>query len=156
MVIKHKYVIYMLLLLIVSCKKENKAISANRTPLTNIEISLPDSITTNKIVYGEITYSSVFDTIILKENERRYIFLYLTKSKKISENFENFQKMELDTFVRLDNHIIPIYDIEFAYKGKMFLDGYVIDQVFLDSNTEIGKVNISTLETKITHPITIN
>lgn len=62
----------------------------------------------------------------------------------------------MDTFVPVENKIIPIYDIKFNTKGAVFLDGYIIDQIFLDSEIDSEKVNISTLETKITHPIFVS
>lgn len=151
---KYRYTIFVALFLISSCnnrKSEIKKVSS----LTNFEINLPDSIEVNKDVFGEITYSSVFDTVVLKENERRYIFLYLAKTKKPIANFEEFKKVNMDTFVRLENKVIPIYDINFNTKGAVFLDGYIIDQIFLDSETDSKKVNISTFETKINHPIIV-
>ena len=149
---KYKYTFFIALFLIISCDNRKREIDKVNS-LTNFEINLPDSIDVNKIFHGEVIYSSAFDTVVLKENERRYIFLYLAKTKKPTVNFEEFKKVNMDTFVRMDNKIIPIYDIKFNTKGTMFLDGFIIDQIFLDSENDSKKVNISTLETKITHPI---
>lgn len=138
-----------LFLIITSCKEKEK----NQQEGIEVTINLPEKIIANREIEGEIMYSSHFDTLNLKDNERRYITLYLTKSGKRIESIDELKLIELDTFVAIDNNIIPIFDLEFAEKGQMFLEGYVVDEVYLYETKE--DLRIKTLETKLSHSIIV-
>jgi hypothetical protein len=119
-----------------------------------VNINLPSSIPVDKYIEGEILYKSNFDTLKLNENERRYITLYLAKSKNRIQSINELKKMQMDTFVSISNNIIPIYDLKFNEKGEMFLEGFIIDEIYLN-NTDQEVYKVKTLETKITHSIIV-
>ncbi|MGS2761628.1 hypothetical protein [Sinomicrobium sp. M5D2P9] len=140
------------LLLFSSCNKTKKKEEKNYTP--KVEIKFPDSLQTNTEMEGEIIYSSDFDTVGLKNGEKRYIYLYLSEGDNPISDFQELKKQEMETFVPINNeHLIPVYNILFEKTGKKFVNGVVVDQIF--KNTGEENVKISTLETKIIHPIVI-
>lgn len=145
------YLILSLFLTITACKEKEK--EENNQKEVEISINLPQKIIANRGIEGEILYSSHFDTLNLKDNERRYITLYLTKSSKRIESIDELKLAELDTFVAINNNIIPIFDVEFTEKGKMFLEGYIVDEVYLYETKE--DLRIKTLETKLSHSISV-
>ncbi|MGS2738394.1 hypothetical protein [Sinomicrobium sp. M5D2P17] len=140
-------------LLFSSCNiKTKKREEKNYT--SKVEIKFPDSLQTNTEMEGEIIYSSDFDTVGLKNEEKRYIYLYLSEGDNPISDFQELKKQEMDTFVPINKaHLIPVYNILFKKSGKKFINGVVVDQVF--KNVEEGDVKITTLETKIVHPIVI-
>lgn len=148
------YIILAIFLLLISCNDKKENVESTKQS-TDVKINLPSSIDIGAAIEGDIVYSSDFDTLRLKKGERRYVFLYLTKSKRPTVSYEEFKKVQRDTFVPIENNLIPIYDIKFYTKGNMFLDGYIIDQVFLEVKNSEDEVKIITLETKIVHPISV-
>jgi len=148
------YFIFSLFITITSCKNIEKKEPKHNQEDVEISINLPQKIIANREVEGEIIYSSYFDTINLKDDERRYISLYLTKSNKRIENLNELKLVRLDTFVAINNNIIPIFDLKFTKKGEMFLEGYIVDEVYLYKDKE--DLRIKTLETKISHSIIVN
>src|SRR5690606_14740687 len=104
-------------------KKEEK----NYT--SKVEIKFPDSLKMNTEMEGEIMYSSDFDTIRLKNGEKRYIYLYLSGGDSPLSDFRELKKQVMDTFVPInDEHLIPVYNIVFEKSGKKFINGVVVDQ----------------------------
>ncbi len=146
------YIFFVTFLIIVACADKPQEKKKVQEAVT-LEINLPTSISVNEAIEGYVVYSSEFETLKLKENERRYVFMYLTTTKEPFKNFQELKTIKLDTFVRIENNIIPIYDIEFIEKGSMYLDGYIIDQIYLDDGTD--NVKVSTIETKVTHSINV-
>lgn len=143
-------VILLVFLSIISCEKKGKADPKEKV---KVEVSLPTSIFVNEEIEGDVIYTSDFDSIKLDSEERRYIFLYLTKSKDPIRSFEDLKKVQTDTFVAITNNIIPIYDLKFNKKGKVFLEGYILDQVYLKDVKD--SIKVRTIETRISHPITV-
>ncbi len=63
-----------------------------------------------------------------------------------------------DTFVTLEDgsNIIPVYDIKFDSTGEYFLEGYIIDELWLN-NMRVSKgddmIKVPRIGTKLIHPI---
>lgn len=148
------YFLFSLFITITSCKNKDKEEPRHDLEEVEISINLPQKIIANREIEGEIIYSSYFDTINLKKNERRFISLYLTKSNKRIENINELKLIKLDTFVAINNNIIPIFDLKFTKKGEMFLEGYIVDEVYLYEDKE--NLRIKTLETKLSHSIIVD
>lgn len=150
---------FVICIIIFSCKPENNKKFSEKDVI--IYIQLPDTIQRKDSVLGVLYYESVFDTIQLMKDEKRYVFLYLNKTKIPTKSFKEFLTKDRDTFVTIKDgsSIIPISDISFDSIGNYFLDGYIIDQLWLnkmrvENNNE--KIRIPTIETKITHSIYVN
>lgn len=140
-------------LLFSSCTDKTKK-KEEKNYTSKVEIKFPDSLKMNTEMEGEIMYSSDFDTIRLKNGEKRYIYLYLSGGDSPLSDFRELKKQVMDTFVPInDEHLIPVYNIVFEKSGKKFINGVVVDQVF--RNVDEENVKITTLETKIVHPIVI-
>ncbi|RNL83110.1 hypothetical protein ED312_15720 [Sinomicrobium pectinilyticum] len=140
-------------LLFSSCNNKTKK-KEEKNSTSQIEIKLPDSLQMNTEMEGEIIYRSDFDTVRLKNGEKRYIYLYLSEGDSPLSDFRELKKQEMDTFVPInDEHLIPVYNIVFEKSGKKFINGVLVDQIF--KNEEEGNVKITTLETKVIHPIVI-
>lgn len=144
------YIAFSIFLVLTSCKEVKKSEEIQNG--VEVGINLPQKIPVNTNIEGEIIYTSYFDTLKLKENERRYITLYLTMSEK-QLRIDELKKIQMDTFVSISDSIIPIYDLKFNKKGKAFLEGYIVDEVYLDETEE--NFRVKTLETKISHIVTV-
>jgi hypothetical protein len=151
--------IVLLCFFLFSCKLET---SRNNIPKKDVvvRIQLEDTILLKDTIFGVVNYESVFDTIKLKRDEKRYVFLYLRKTKCLTKNFEDFLTKDRDTFVALEDgsNIIPIYDLKFDTTGEYFLEGYIIDELWL-KNMRVSKgddkIKVPRIGTKIIHPIYI-
>lgn len=146
------YIVLSIFLVLTSCKEEVEKTEKFQNGV-EVGINLPQKIPVNTNIEGEILYTSYFDTLKLKENERRYITLYLTKSENQLRSVDELKKVQMDTFVSITTNIIPIYDLKFNKKGKMFLEGYIIDEVYLNETKE--DIRVKTLEIKISHAINV-
>ena len=153
MEIKYLFIIF-ILSFFVSCN--SNSIDKNR--ILETTILLPDTISKKEAFYGEINYTSEFDTIKLKESERRDVFLYLNITKVPSSNYKEFLKTNYRTFVTLEDtiNIIPIFDLEFKSSGNYYLDCYIIDQLWLENNKNVdGQIKVPTKELNFTHKILV-
>lgn len=130
--------------------------SLNNKEVT-VLLDLPDSLYVNDTLKGAVFYKSSFDTIKLSVNENRYVFLYLNKTKKPSKNLKDFLTRDRDTFVTIEDgiNIIPVFDIKFSTIGDYYLDGYIIDELWLNKNSDKDGIKIPTYKTKITHKIRV-
>ena len=149
---KMNHIFLLVFLSLMSCNERSQI--GNSQMDVKVNINLPSSIPVDKYIEGEILYKSNFDTLKLNENERRYITLYLAKSKNRIQSINELKKMQMDTFVSISNNIIPIFDLKFNEKGEMFLEGFIIDEIYLN-NTDQEVYKVKTLETKITHSIIV-
>jgi hypothetical protein len=143
--------IFILLLIIFSCKKnddaieketvvkkneiENKIFSNN---LVQFEFDFPDTVCINKSYNGKIKYRGILDTITTDFNlegdspKSRYIMFLFTKTKNIDYNIKHLSKIKLDTIGALDNNTILLSDMKFTELGVNYIDGIINDNVFID------------------------
>lgn len=149
--------IALLLLILVLNSCNNKKEIQNKDMYFKIEYILPDTIKFNDKLSGKIFYSSKFDTVILKNDESRYVFLYLKVTEKISRNFEEFIEEPCDTFVPLtnENKIYTIKSLKYNKIGNQFIDGYIVDELWLNRNSKNNSIKIPIIESKFIHPIYI-
>ena len=103
---------------------------------------LPDTIQINDTLKGHLIYRSEFDTI--KNNDTHVVDFYFTKTTSLSQNFEEFKNKKCDTFVRIRDSIIPIYDITFEKKGSQLFEGYIRDYLFIDRGNDSIQIKTST------------
>ena len=147
--INYKIVLIILGLTLINCK--NKKFD----DLGSYDIIFPSEVKYNDKQFGKIKIDFPFDTISLNQKDRRYTFLYLgvfRRQKKMS--LVELKKQQLDTFVMLNENIIP-FEIYFNKKGKLKLDGYISDQVILDSFYPNGDSRIITHEVRIIKDIEV-
>lgn len=135
-----------------SCNLKNKKVPFGKNEEVT-EINLPDSIMVDSVFGGYIEYDSSWDSLKGMDLEKKYTFLYITLSQTRLNSFKNLKKVDHDTFVQIENNIIPIYDLKFKKRGKMILQGFIVDQYFLKHNSDFKR--IITEELKITHPIVV-
>jgi len=140
-----------------SCKQETSRENIPKKDVV-VRIQLADTIQLKDTIFGVVNYESDFDTIKLARDEKRYVFLYLRKTKYLTKNFKEFLTKDRDTFVTLEDgsNIIPVYDIKFDSTGEYFLEGYIIDELWLN-NMRVSKgddmIKVPRIGTKLIHPI---
>ncbi len=142
-----KIIIIVTLIFFYACSKEkpkNNNLVDNGIQV-KLSIDLPNIIKKGDTINGIVTYRSDFDTIKLKETERRYIFAILGKKNEIAK----------DTFALINDSIIPIYDIITDKLGNIFLDGYILDEVYLEFESKKGMIKKRTVKTNFSHTVTV-
>ncbi|MDN3676338.1 hypothetical protein QWY90_03320 [Flavobacterium paronense] len=141
-----KYILYLsLILFFVSCKQENKNLkkTIQKKPYytsysgkeSSWDLYFPDTIVLNRKYKGRIVYKGILDTITtsFEDEHSRYIKVVLMTSDKLNGHLETLRKMAKDTFGAINYREIPFYDISFKKPGVNYIQGYIIDQVFLEA-----------------------
>lgn len=139
---KRLSILVFVIMFIFSCTN-SKYKPINQEVKVRYSINLPDTIYKGDTLRGFIKYSSDYSKIKLKNTERRYVFT----------SFGLKEKTTKDTFALIYDSIIPIYDIILEKRGERLLEGFIIDDLFLETNREDKKVKKSTVKTKINHTV---
>ncbi len=147
----------LLFILFIACNKTktSSTISVNnsidtifkKVVIGNHKLTFPDTVLVNTLYQGEIDYNSILDTINLSSVDKRYIFFYVASLKNYLD-FENLKTIKHDTFVSLDNHIIP-FEIKFQNLGNNYLNGFIEDEVYIANFYSDGKTRIITHQLEI-------
>lgn len=141
------------LIIIISFLSCNLKKKGNSQPF--LKIDLPYEANLNEELKGNLIYSSPFDKIPINSEERRYIYLYLAVVDKPTHEYKKFYQKVTDTFIRIGDRIIPIDGIKFKKKGKQYINGFIIDQLYKEDPNDKSKFRISTIETKVISPIKV-
>jgi len=149
--------IVMVFFFLISCKLDKNKENILKKEVV-VRIQLADTIKLKDTIIGVVNYESDFDTIKLARDEKRYVFLYLRKTKYLTKSFEEFLTKERDTFATLEDgsNIIPIYDIQFDSIGEYFLEGYIIDELWLKNMRVINgddRIRVPRIGTRIIQPV---
>jgi hypothetical protein len=128
-----KYYFWILIFIIsicaLSCGKKNKVHKEIKVDTkSTISINLPDSVSIDSLLVGHIDYEEQSNPLPLEEIYKKYTFLYATISKNRINSFNELLKVPHDTFVAINNSIIPIYDLKPLKKGDMFFEGFIVNQ----------------------------
>lgn len=163
-------VIISLVLLMISCKKEdNHEINSNKNKISHkgsieFRFDFPDTVLVNNPYKGEIKFKGIFDTLTTNVMEpvdgiNRYIFYSLTKTKNIDYSFEQLKKTKLDTFGAIDNRTIPLDNIFFEETGVYYIDGILNDQATIDmfkkSMNPTDMIRYLEKEVRVTHKVIV-
>lgn len=141
-------------LLLISCGRLSK--SQKPTPNeknTTISIYLPDTLSINGILKGHIEFEEILNPLPNQKIYKKYTFLYATFSKKKINSFFELIKIPHDTFVPIDNSIIPVYNLNYSKRGNILFEGFVVDQFFY--KTAKDSIRIVNQERKISYPIKV-
>ena len=114
-------------------QKNNKNVCFSK-----IHITFPDTITVNKDYKGFVTYKSLFDSLKLKNGKDRFIDLYLIGSKNRIK-YSDVPKIKHDTFSVFEDTIR--FKIRFINIGDNFLNGHILDEVYIEKNKKIRIIN---------------
>jgi len=148
-----KYLLILIGLAFISCKKDSKIQEEPLNTSKEVYLDFPDTTYVGTNIFGSIEYHSQLDTIVLKKGDRRYIRFYGTiTNTKI--NIQGLKQMKLDTFVSINDSVIPVYDIKFKNLGLNYLDGYVEEVVVLNKFKDTLS-RIITNETRVTKNILV-
>ncbi|WP_282133522.1 hypothetical protein [Cellulophaga baltica] len=109
---------------------------------SNMHYKLPDTLNLKDTLKGYLIFKSKFDTINLNGNESHFINFYFSKTNSISKNYQEFTEQPHDTFVRIYDSIIPIYDITFNKTGSQLFEGYVVDYFYKDHTNDSIQLKI--------------
>lgn len=132
--------------LFICCKENNSQnqtapinTSIEKTQKITFKIEFPDTVYINQLNDGEITYSSVLDTIITTfgdSKKNRYTRFIMTTSTNVDYDYKELKTKAKDTFGALNNRSIPFYDIKFGKAGVYYIDGIINDIVLIDTITK--------------------
>ncbi|QLE01060.1 hypothetical protein HX109_05580 [Galbibacter sp. BG1] len=154
---KYKFLVFTGIFFLISCSflnKEDKVSGVKKEQKIKIFVELPDTISFGHRINGMITYNSEFDSIELGKNEKRYVTAFFTQSNSKLKTLEELKNKVKDTFVMINSkNVIPIYDIKLKGIGPSFLNGYILDEVFLEQKD--GSFKISSIEYTFAHPVFI-
>ncbi|MDO6818990.1 hypothetical protein [Zobellia sp. 1_MG-2023] len=103
---------------------------------------LPDTIQINDTLKGHLIYHSEFDE--MGNDDTHVIDFHFAKTDSLSNNFEEFKRKRYDTYARIRDSIIPIYDITFEKKGSQLFEGYIRDYLFIDRGNDSIQIKTST------------
>lgn len=152
--------------LFISCKKEIDIVKEpkKQNSIKKIEftVNFPDTLYTNQVYDGEISYKSSLDTIITKfgdTNKNRYARFILTTTDNVNYDFTHLKGIVKDTFGALNNRKIPFYDIKFSKPGVYYIDGIINDMVVINLNKkDKAGDDLSRLienEERVTHKVVV-
>lgn len=136
-----------------SCFDKNKKEESNHKR-TTISINLPDSLSIDSSLVGHIEYEQALNPVPNEEIYKKYTFLYATISAKRINTLKELMQVPHDTFVPIDESIIPVYDLESKKKGNVLLQGFLVDQFFYKKNSD--STRIISQDRKVNHPIYVH
>jgi hypothetical protein len=150
-----------LMFFLVSCKKETKNIK-KQEPNYSINVDFPDTVYANKYYNGKINYKNDLDTIttkILDTKKNRFIQYVFSVTKDINYDVEDLKKKEKDTFIAINNRMIPLYNMRFNKVGVRYIDGIIIDEVGIENGGKNEKgepmTRVITQEFRVTHKVVV-
>lgn len=120
-----------------SCK-ENAEEKTTYVNFGKTNIVFPDTLIINKDYKGFILYESLFDTLNLKKGENRFINLYIKGDTKMIE-YSKANKIVYDTFGMYQDTIR--FKIKFNKVGENYLNGYIGDDVYIESKDSMRIIN---------------
>lgn len=152
--------IFIILILIISCKKEEKAIKLNKQKFS-ISINFPDTVHIYKGYDGKIDYENDLDTITKTLNKlnplRTLVYTFLVNNK-VNYTNQYLKKIVVDTFYTENNREIPIY-VEFNKVGINYIDGIITDEVVIENGgkNKKGKLmnRVITNEFRVTKKVVV-
>jgi len=142
--------IILLLLFITGCK--------NTTDQgEDIKIIYYNEIKANKEYIGKIIMEHGFDSIALKENDKRNKSLYLLQSDKIlTVEYLESKKDNLPRFGEIEENNDTLYfTYEFKKEGEFYLEGIVDDAVLIKNYYKDGSSRLLNNITKISEKVTV-
>jgi len=154
---KNKLLIVLLVLFIVSCKKNKTSEIKFVKPLTNkkqeniknIEgYDLPDTVVVNKIYIRKFKYTSELDTIKPSKDVKRFVFFFITKEEGDFKDVEAIEKVKYEVFA-IDKMDTIKYGFKFEKTGYNRFQGIIQDMVLIGNVENDQKGRIITHETKI-------
>ncbi|MBU2997467.1 hypothetical protein KO500_13545 [Cellulophaga baltica] len=142
-----KYITFSLILIILGCsdnkvkKKLNYRNPRQKTfevigESKRLEYKLPDTLQLKDTLNGYLIFKSSFDTLNLREEDDHFVDFYFAKTNSISNKFEEFSQKKIDTFARIRDSIIPIFNITFDKKGSQLFEGYIVDYLFQEHSED--------------------
>ena len=143
---KYLITIVSLSVLFLSCNKKVQSDTEQKKEFkTIVEFrDMPDSLILNKTYYSRLYYKSVLDSIKLRKNDNRYIFLYVTTEEGTFKEVEEIKQVEHRIFLLNDS--INTFEFEFEIKNTRFntIKAIIEDMVILDNYYKDGKARIIT------------
>ncbi|WP_282057215.1 hypothetical protein [Maribacter luteus] len=116
----------------------------------NVLYKLPDTLTIKDTLKGYIVYKSVYDTLRVP-NKEHFVDFYLAKTNFLSKDYMEFRTKKSDTFARIRDSIIPIYDITFKKRGAHMLEGYIVDHLYYDVGND--SVHYKSLKNQVMYSV---
>ena len=138
---------------IVSCKSKNEKLDFRNNYSLEEEIifRFPDTINISDDFYGEIEYKVNGNPLKEKRPFIKYTFLYAALTDENIESLEEIFTIQHDTFVPIDNRLIPVFDLEPQSDGKLYFQGFLVNQFFYEVDKD--STRIITTNKKVTHSI---
>lgn len=136
-----KISIFIILLLLISCKKE---VVILKEPVENdlsINIDFPDTVFINKGYDGKINYKNDLDTVtktLNKLNPLRTIAFTFLKTDEINYSNQHLKKIVTDTFYSESNKTIPFF-VKLDNLGIYYIDGIITDEVVIENGGKNSK-----------------
>ncbi len=142
-------------LLCLSCGRQNK-VQVKELDESEFWIDLPDSINIDSTVHGLIKYKVSDSPLNEMTIHKQYTFLYATLSEKKINSLEDLKKVPHDTFVVIEENLIPIYDMKINgnSKGNIDFQGFLVEQFFYSINSD--SMRIITKERRFEKTIKVN
>ena len=127
----------------ISCKDDSPVskgmikIVPKKESFSKTNFNFPDTVELNKVYKGKIFYASLFDTLNLKKGKDRFVSFYVNSDNK-RLTFQQLMKVKHDTFYIQKDTIF--FDISFKKRGSNYINGFVSDEVYIESKDSIRTV----------------
>ncbi len=135
-------ILILLVILLVSCKKDNEKKIKNITKKHEIKLIFHDTVFLNeRYDDGRIEYKNILDTLttdVYKLNKVSRLIDYYYNIKDTVDFKIDFEENNIknDTAFAETNRVIPLYNIKFNKLGANYIDGVIKDEVYIENGAK--------------------